>query len=63
MESVMFSIATIIIGLVFYFVPTSIAFFTHKRNTLSIFLLNFFLGWTFIGWVIALIWSCSVERN
>ena len=26
-----------------------------NKNALAIFLLNFFLGWTFIAWVIALV--------
>jgi hypothetical protein len=45
------------ISLAFYFLPTIIALAKHRRNTLAIFLLNFFLGWTFIGWVVALVWS------
>jgi hypothetical protein len=31
---------------VFYFLPTIIALVRSKRDALSIFLLNFFLGWT-----------------
>ena len=42
-----------------YFMPTIVG---HKhRNVLSIFLVNFFLGWTVIGWVIAMIWACSAD--
>lgn len=29
----------------------------NKRNADAIVALNFFLGWTFIGWVIALVWA------
>ena len=32
-----------------------------KRNLISIGLLNFFLGWTVIGWIIALIWAFAHE--
>jgi len=46
-------------GTVLYFLPTIIAALKSKRDTLSIFLLNFFLGWTFIGWFVALIWSAK----
>lgn len=45
-----------------HFLPTIIAAARHKQNTLSIFLLNVFLGWSFIGWVIALVWAVSVDR-
>ncbi|HJA40675.1 MAG TPA: hypothetical protein H9667_03990 [Firmicutes bacterium] len=27
------------------------------------FILNFFLGWTFAGWVISLIWSIKKNRR
>ncbi len=52
-----FLFPVIIIGLVIYFVPTIIALARHHRNALAIFLLNFFAGWTFLGWIAALIWS------
>lgn len=42
-----------------YFVPTIIAFNRKKTNTGAIFALNLFLGWSLIGWVIALIWALS----
>jgi hypothetical protein len=50
-------------GLAIYFIPTMIAIGRHKRNTLAIFALNLFLGWSFIGWVAALIWSLTSERS
>jgi hypothetical protein len=50
-----------LIGMAFYFLPTIIALVRQKRNTIAIFVLNFFLGWTFIGWVAALVWSLATE--
>ena len=50
-----------IVGMGFYFLPTIIALVRQKRNTIAIFVLNFFLGWTFIGWVAALVWSLATE--
>jgi hypothetical protein len=47
--------------LALYFLPTIIALVAKKRNTLAIFLLNFFLGWSFIGWVVALVWSATKD--
>ena len=44
-------------GFLFYFFPSIIAFARSKRDATSIFLLNLFLGWTLIGWVVALIWA------
>jgi hypothetical protein len=46
-----------VVGLGIYFLPTIIALSRNHKNKLAIFLLNFFAGWTFIGWVGALIWS------
>lgn len=42
-----------------YFLPTIIALIRRQPNALAIFLLNFFLGWSFIGWVVALVWSVT----
>jgi Superinfection immunity protein len=44
-------------GFVMYFLPSIIALARSKRDLLSIFLLNLFLGWSIIGWVVALVWS------
>ena len=40
-----------------YFVPTFVAYSRQHKNVLAIFILNLFLGYTFVGWVIALIWA------
>ena len=46
-----------------YFLPTIIAVNRKKKNQSAIFLLNLFLGWTIIGWVIALVWSTMHEEG
>jgi hypothetical protein len=48
-------------GFVMYFVPSIIALAKSKPNTLTIFLINFFLGWSFIGWIVALIMALRQE--
>jgi hypothetical protein len=48
-------------GFIFYFLPSIIALARSKRNTLSIFLLNCFLGWTLVGWVVALVWAAKAD--
>jgi hypothetical protein len=45
----------------FYFLPAILAFARNKRDTTSILLLNLFLGWTFVGWVIALVWALKQD--
>jgi T4 superinfection immunity protein len=44
-----------------YFLPAIMG--RDKRDATGIFLLNLFLGWTVIGWVIALIWACTAEPS
>lgn len=45
---------TILAATFLYFLPTIVAIARDADNKLSIFMLNLLLGWTFIGWVIAL---------
>lgn len=47
------------VPLVFYFLPSIIAAARGKRDTLAIFLLNLFLGWSVIGWIVALVWAAK----
>jgi hypothetical protein len=46
----------------FYFLPVAIAFYRKRVNTGAIFALNLFLGWSLIGWVIALVWALKEEN-
>lgn len=51
----------ILILIILYFVPSIIA---RKTNSIfGIFLLNLLLGWTFLGWIGALIWAISSNNN
>lgn len=42
-----------------YLAPTIVAFVRHHHNQWAIFALNLLLGWTVIGWVVALVWSLT----
>jgi hypothetical protein len=50
-----------VVGFAVYFLPSMAALSRRKRNALPIFVLNLFLGWTFLGWVGALVWSLLKE--
>jgi len=50
-----------ILGTIVYFLPIIMAIARHKRNILGIVLVNVLLGWTFIGWVVALVWAFTVR--
>ena len=49
--------------LVPYFLPTIIAVMRGKNNAGGVFVLNFLLGWTVIGWVGSLIWALSSDSR
>ena len=55
---------TIALILGIYFLPDWIAQSRGHPNRGSIFILNLFLGWTFLGWVAALVWANSyIDKN
>ena len=48
--------------LALYFLPTIIASGRHLPERTGIAMLNLFLGWTFVGWVIALLWAITAPE-
>ena len=42
-----------------YFMPTIVALVRDKRGAGGVALVNFFLGWTVIGWLLAFVWASS----
>lgn len=47
------------IGLLIYFIPSFVAVENKHPNQDAIKVLNLLLGWSILGWVIALVWACS----
>ena len=45
-----------------YMLPTIIAAVQQRTNTGAIAALNALLGWTFIGWVVALVWAMTKNK-
>ena len=58
-----FKLMFVVAGFAFYFLPTLIASSRQSRSQGGIFVLNLLLGWTFIGWFVALIWAVTSERR
>jgi uncharacterized protein (TIGR02145 family) len=54
-------IIIILLVIVIYFLPTLIGM--NKKNVGAIFALNLLLGWSFIGWVVSMVWACTKDRN
>ncbi len=46
-------------GLWIYFIPALVAFVRPHQQRAAILVINLFLGWTVLGWVVALAWAVS----
>ena len=53
------SAIVLFLAAVIYFIPLILAATESRPNTAAIGALNLLLGWTFIGWVIALVWAMT----
>lgn len=40
-----------------YFLPTIVARAQRNHQVVAIFVLNLLLGWTVVGWIVALVWA------
>lgn len=57
--SIGLGIVAFLLLLLLYFMPAAVAHSRKHNNYVSIFLVNLMLGWTVVGWAIALIWAHS----
>jgi hypothetical protein len=51
------------VGFCVYLLPAFIATRRKHPNVAPIIIVNIFLGWTFLGWIVALAWSASAGAN
>ncbi len=63
--AVFFLISWLFISLIVYFIPLIIAHIRRHKNLIAIAILNIVLGWTFFGWLAALLWAFNsdIEEN
>lgn len=52
-----------LVPLLLYFLPWVIALVRGHHDTTAIFFLNLLLGWTFLFWIIAFVWSLTAVRR
>jgi len=58
------SLAIVLAVIVVYFLPTIVGKTRDVPNVGSVFVINLFAGWTFIGWVVAMAMAArSVPRQ
>ena len=53
----------ILCGVILYFFPSLVAGGRNTKSSGGVFIINLFLGWTFVGWVVALAWAVAGERD
>lgn len=56
-----FYVIMLLFGLVIYFIPAYFAYSWNHKQKQAIIVLNIFAGWTFLGWVAALVWAMKKE--
>jgi hypothetical protein len=52
-----------LLGFYLYLLPTKLAIRRGQPNRMAICALDFFLGWTLIGWAISLSWALTSKNN
>lgn len=50
-----------LIASLIYFLPSIVA--AGRKNNGGVLVVNLFLGWTLIGWVVALAWAFTLSQN
>jgi Superinfection immunity protein len=63
MIQVIFGLFILLALFVFYMIPTVVAVQRKHVNTASIAVVNFLLGWTLIGYAVALAWAFSAQET
>ena len=55
--SALFLAVAVIIAILLYFLPAIVADSRDHQNKIAVCALNLLLGWTFVGWVVAMVWA------
>ena len=55
------AVGVVILIALLYFVPSIVA--AGRERNGGVLVLNFFLGWTLVGWVVALAWAASLPHR
>jgi hypothetical protein len=58
-DSIISAILLLGVAIFVYLFPTCVAAHRKHNNESAILALNLFLGWTLLGWVIALVWALT----
>ncbi len=62
-DSIVHGLLIMIVAIPLYMLPSFVAAGRKCKAAAGIVVVNLFLGWTFIGWVVALAWAASGEAT
>ena len=54
---------SVLAALAVYLIPGWVAVIRRHHQSAAIMVLTLLLGWTGIGWVVALVWACTAVRG
>ncbi len=57
----LFILSWIFITLAIYFIPVIVAYIRKHNNILAITIMTLMIGWTFFGWLAALLWALNSD--
>jgi hypothetical protein len=60
---IMQTLTICLVGISVYLLPALVAWGNEKRNWPAIAALNLLLGWTVLGWVVALVWGLCKDSK
>ncbi len=60
---IFFATIWLVLGVAFYFLPAIVASNRKHPNATAILVLNLLAGWTFVGWVVAMVWAFTSTRG
>lgn len=61
LSALIFLLTWMFLFLIIYFIPVIIAFIRNHNNIAAITVITVFLGWSFLGWLGALLWSLNSD--
>jgi len=60
---VFIGLIALVIACILYFWPSLVAIDNNKANKAGIIIINLFLGWTIIFWIVAVIWAYTPDKK
>ena len=63
LSTIVITIICCCIAFIIYFIPSIVAFKTKHIEKKTILVINLFLGFTFIGWIVSLLWALSDSKS